>query len=97
MNLEDRTVDVRIVASPLRTVDTIVSKIPLVGRILGGTLISVPIRVRGDLGNPTVTPLSPSMVGAGLLGIVKNTLKLPFDLVEATRPEEEEAATKSEK
>jgi hypothetical protein len=38
------------------------------------------------------------MVGAGLLGIVKNTLKLPFDLVAATRPEEEEeTATKSEK
>jgi len=30
------------------------------------------------------------------LGIVKNTLKLPFDLVAATRPEEEEQAATPE-
>jgi hypothetical protein len=98
IDLRERKVDVRIVVSPLRTVDSVVSKIPLVNRILAGTLISVPIRVRGDLGNPTVTPLSPSMVGAGLLGIVKRTLTLPFDLVGATSSEEEEQAdTESEK
>jgi hypothetical protein len=98
IDLRDRKVDVRIVASPLRTVDSVVSKIPLVNRILAGTLISVPIRVRGDLGNPTVTPLSPSMVGAGLLGIVKRTLTLPFDLVGATSSkEEEQSVTESEK
>jgi hypothetical protein len=95
MSLGDRKIDVRVVVSPLRTVDAVVSKIPLVNRILAGTLISVPVRIRGDLDNPTVTPLSPSMVGAGLMGIVKRTIKLPFELIQPVIPaeEEEQAAT----
>jgi hypothetical protein len=93
MDLRDRTVDVRVVVAPLRRVDSVVSKIPLVNRILAGTLVSVPIRIRGDLANPRVIPLSPAMVGSSLLGIVKNTLTLPFELIPATIPAEEEQPT----
>jgi hypothetical protein len=96
MTLGDRKIDVRVVVSPLRTVDKIVSKIPLVNRILAGTLISVPVRIKGDLKNPKVIPLSPSMVGAELLGIVKRTLTLPCDLIQPTTPAEEEEAVSQE-
>jgi len=68
--------------SPLKTVDTVVRNIPLVGNILGGSLVSIPVKVTGDINDPTVVPLSPSAVGSGLLGTMKRVFQLPFTLTQ---------------
>lgn len=86
IDLVDKKLDLKVLVAPLKTVDSIVKKIPLVSDVLGGTLVSIPIKVTGDLGDPTVTPLSPSAVGSGLVGIMKRTLELPFKIIEPLAP-----------
>jgi hypothetical protein len=71
-------------------VDTAVKYIPVVGRILGGTLVSVPVKVTGDWSKPEVQAMSPSSVGKGLLGIVERTVKYPVDMVQPLVGEEQE-------
>ncbi|MBW1744111.1 MAG: AsmA-like C-terminal domain-containing protein [Deltaproteobacteria bacterium] len=88
INLTDKAVDLTVAVAPLKTVDFIVSKIPLVNYILRGTLVSVPMKVEGPWGDPKVTALSASGVGTGLLGIIERTVKLPVKLVEPLAPEE---------
>jgi hypothetical protein len=82
LDLRQRTMDLTVTVAPLRTVDAIIGRIPLVRGILGGTLISIPARVSGDIDNPTVIPISPADVGARMLGIMERTLKLPFRLLD---------------
>ena len=37
-----------VLVAPFRTIDRIVDIIPLVGHILGGKLISIPFKAKGD-------------------------------------------------
>jgi hypothetical protein len=78
--------DLIVLVAPLKTVDFIVKRIPKVRDILKGTLVAIPVRVRGDLSNPTVKLLSPSAVGSGLIRVLKRTLSLPVELLEPPRP-----------
>jgi hypothetical protein len=78
----NQKIDVMVAVAPLKTVDWIVQRIPIVRYILEGTLVSIPVRVYGDLKDPKIFPLDPSLIGSGLLGIMKRTLKVPFKLVQ---------------
>jgi hypothetical protein len=78
----NQRMDLVIAVAPLKTVDWIVKHIPGVGYILDGTLISIPIRVQGDLKDPRMIPLAPGQIGHDLMGIMKRTLKLPFKVVQ---------------
>jgi hypothetical protein len=82
IDLAGREMDLVVLVAPFRTVDRIVKHIPIVGGIMGGKLISIPFRAKGELGNPAVIPLSPTAVGSGVLGILERTLKLPITLME---------------
>ena len=82
IDLARKQMDLVILVAPFRTVDRIVKHIPIVGGIMGGKLISIPFRAKGELGNPYVIPLSPTAVGSGVLGILERTLKLPITLME---------------
>ena len=70
VDLMKREADLKALVSPFGTVDAVVRMIPVVRYILGGTLVTIPVAVRGDLDDPKVTPLDPAAVGEGLLGIV---------------------------
>jgi uncharacterized protein YhdP len=76
--------------APLKTVDRVIKLIPLVGEILGGTLLSIPVRVHGSLKDPKVTGISSSAIGFELLGMMKRTLGLPFKVIEPFMPREKE-------
>jgi uncharacterized protein YhdP len=76
-----RTMDLYLLVAPLKTVDAVVRRMPVLGRVLGGTLLAVPVHVTGPLGEPVATPLAPQAVAARLLGILGNTLRLPVDLL----------------
>jgi hypothetical protein len=86
IDLTENKLDLIVLVAPFKTVDRIVKIIPLVGNILGGTLISIPFRAKGDLGDPDVIPLSPTAVGSGLLGILERTLKLPITIIQPILP-----------
>jgi hypothetical protein len=81
VDLLRREEDLKVLVSPFGTVDAVVGKIPILGYILGGTLVSIPVAVRGDLDDPKVTPLDPAAVGEGLLGIVERTFKVPAHII----------------
>lgn len=90
IDLLDKNLDLTVLVAPLKTVDSILKKIPLVSHILGGTLVSIPVKVTGDWGDPTVTPLSASAVGSGLLGVMERTLNLPIKIIEFLLPQKQE-------
>jgi len=97
MNLSTFELDVVVMISPFKTLDAIVSKVPLVGRVIGGetaTLITFPVGVTGKASDPQVTLLPPGAVGEGLLNLVKRTLLLPFQILSPVLPD---AATEPEK
>ncbi|MBU2539405.1 MAG: AsmA-like C-terminal domain-containing protein, partial [Proteobacteria bacterium] len=90
MNLSTFDLDVVVMISPFKTLDAIVSKVPLVGRVIGGetaTLVTFPVGVTGKASDPQVTLLPPGAVGEGLLNIVKRTLLLPFHVLSPILPE----------
>jgi hypothetical protein len=83
VDLAARSIDLYLLVAPLKTVDSVVRRIPILGRILGGTLIAIPVRVTGSLTEPTALPLAPQAVATRLLDILGNTLRLPVDLFDA--------------
>ena len=75
--------DIVLLVAPLKTVDTVMRHIPIVGRIMtgkNGTFISVPFSVNGPFEKPRVTLLPPEAVGGGLWGVLKRTLQTPLEL-----------------
>jgi hypothetical protein len=52
------------------------------GHILQGTLIAIPVNIRGDISNPKVRALSPAAFGSRAMGILERTLKAPVRIVE---------------
>jgi hypothetical protein len=77
----NQRIDLVVAVAPLKTVDWVVRHIPILGYILKGTLVSIPVKVQGDLNNPTIIPLDPAEIGLGFLGIMKRILNVPFKLI----------------
>jgi hypothetical protein len=89
VDLLGKDTDLKVLVAPFTTLDWIIRRIPVVRYILGGTLVSIPVTVKGDILDPKVTPMSPTAVGEGLLGVMTRTLKLPVKAVDAFRSEED--------
>jgi hypothetical protein len=78
--------DLVVLLAPLRTIDTIMHHIPIIGKIItgkNGVFISVPFSVKGALEDPKVMLLPPEAVGSGLWGVLKRTLQSPVELFKA--------------
>lgn len=82
IDLKKQEADILLLAAPLKTVDRIVNKLPIINYIAGGSLISIPLRLEGKLNDLSVVPMPPSEVGKGLLNIMGRVLNAPFKLVE---------------
>lgn len=87
VDLLARTLDLTLLVAPLKTVDAVVSRIPIVSGILGGSLVSIPVHVTGTFKDPTVTPLPPAAVGKGLFNVMTRTFKLPMTVIQPLLPE----------
>ncbi|MDR4499504.1 MAG: AsmA-like C-terminal domain-containing protein [Candidatus Scalindua sp.] len=86
VDLIGEKIDLKVLVSPFKTVDFVVEKIPVVGKLLGGTLVSIPVGIKGDIENPNISYLSPSAVGKKLLDITVNTLKAPVEIIKPVIP-----------
>jgi hypothetical protein len=82
LELYKRTLDLNVLVSPFKTVHRIVRKIPILGYIVSGNLVSIPVKIQGDIKDPEVTFLSPSVIGSEFLGIIERIIKLPITLIE---------------
>jgi uncharacterized protein YhdP len=87
--------DITVLIAPFTKVDAAVKMIPILGNILGGTLVTVPLRVKGPFKDPKVTPIPASAIGEGLLGIMKRTLEIPFNVMDDVSPKKRSADTPS--
>lgn len=95
IDLFEKKVDFIFLASFLKTADSIIRMIPLVRYIMAGTLVSIPIKISGDLADPDVQYVSASAVGSSLLGMVERTLKLPVKVIEPVLPKKKEPQVES--
>jgi hypothetical protein len=68
--------------APFKTADILIEKIPILGTILNGRLVSIPVKAVGSLHDPKVFLLPPSEVGKGLVGTMQRILETPFKLIE---------------
>jgi len=75
-------IDLTCLVAPFKTIDLIIEKIPLVNTLLGGRLISVPVKATGKLSDPTVIPLHPSAVGKGIINMMSTILNTPVKLLD---------------
>ena len=66
--------------------DSILDAYLIFGSILGGSILGIPVRVTGSLGNPNVTYLAPADVGAELLDIPRKILGLPLEAIRLFTP-----------
>ena len=82
IDLVDNQMDLLILVAPFKTVDRIVEILPLIGNVLGGKLISIPFKAKGNMDDPNVYALPPTAVGSGILGILERTLKLPITIIQ---------------
>jgi hypothetical protein len=85
------TLDVELMAAPFKTVDTVVKYIPGVNYLLAGTLVTIPVSVKGDMNDPKVMVMSPSSVGSGLLRLGERIIKSPVKLIETMTPTKSES------
>jgi uncharacterized protein YhdP len=92
VDLLTREADIQVLVAPFRTVDAVVRNIPVLGYILGGTLVSVPVRVTGDIRDPKATAMEAAYVGSALLGIAERTLRTPVHLLSPILPGKEKKA-----
>jgi len=90
IDLASNSIDLTVLVAPFKTVDFLVSKIPLVNYVLKDTLISIPLRITGKLDDPNIIILSPTAVGKGVLGIMTRTLLLPVKIIEPIIPRTKE-------
>lgn len=90
MNISTLDMDFVVLVAPLKTIDAIVARIPLLGKVIGGetaTVVTFPVAVRGNIKDPQVTLLPPSAVGEGIINMVKRTLLLPFTILSPILPD----------
>ena len=86
VDLFAKELDLKILVSPFNTADFVVKRIPIIRGLLGGTIVSIPVKVKGDIENPEISYLSPSAVGKKLLGITKSVLKTPVRIIKPVIP-----------
>jgi hypothetical protein len=86
VDFEQETIDVELMAAPFKTVDTIVKFIPGINYLLAGSLVTIPVSVKGTIDDPKVLVMSPSSVGSGLLKLGERVIKSPVKLIETMTP-----------
>ena len=80
IDLQAESLELTVLVAPLKTLDRLMKKIPLISGLTGGNLVTIPVRISGHWNNPKVTPLSPQAVSKELIDLMRRTLELPFKI-----------------
>ncbi|MBE9521013.1 MAG: AsmA-like C-terminal domain-containing protein [Proteobacteria bacterium] len=84
MNMDDLHADITLLIAPLKSIDSLISKVPIIGEpIIGedGSIVAIPVTIKGPLNDPKITALHPEAVGDAVWGLVKDTMMLPFNIL----------------
>lgn len=90
LNLMDNRLNLNVMVAPIRQVNRLIGRTPIIGALFGGSAISVPVKVTGTTADPKVTYLSPSAVASSLVGLMKRTLKLPVSILSPLFPRDKQ-------
>ena len=82
LDIQDKTLDLTVLVAPLKTVDRLVKKIPIISGLTRGNLITIPVRISGSWKDPKVTPLSPQAVSKELVDLMRRALEWPFQILQ---------------
>jgi len=86
IDLARKQVDGKGLIAVLKPVDEVISRIPVVGSLFGGSIVGIPVRVAGSLDRPEVTYLSPADVGTELLNMPLKILGIPLEAIKLFAP-----------
>lgn len=84
VDLSSLEADLTLYVVPLKTIDSVMNFVPLVGRVLGGhkrTIITIPVGITGNIKDPDINVLGAMAVGKSALKMIGDTLRLPYDLL----------------
>lgn len=87
--LKDINGDLVMIIAPFKTIDAILTRIPFIGRVLGGktgSIVGIPVGIKGPLKDPQVNILPISAIGTSILELVTDTIQLPFRIIEPILP-----------
>ena len=93
-DLEQKKIDAKGLVTVLLPADKVIKSIPLVGSILSGSMVGIPVEVAGSLEQPRVSCLSPAALGAEILNIPVRLLKMPLEGLQIFTPREPGAEKK---
>ncbi len=82
--LDKRSLNLIIFIQPLKTVDRIITSLPIIGGIIGGknkSLFAIPVRLSGDWSDPKVDTLQTKAVTDLFKKLIFNVLTAPFSMV----------------
>lgn len=89
MGIDNFDADMTLLIAPFKTFDTLVSKVPLIGQPIMSeyeSIVAIPVAMKGQMPDPQVTPLHPGAVGGALFDFVKDTFKLPINILKPHSP-----------
>ncbi len=76
------TMDLLIFISPLKSIDSLIQKLPIINTMFKGNLLSIPITAKGPFHDPVVMALSPVEITKGIVNTLKDILTTPLTLLE---------------
>lgn len=91
IDLAADTLQLFIVVSPFKTFDRIIRSIPLLGYVLGGRLVAIPVQASGAIGDPDVVPMHPAALGQSVIEMVGRALLLPVRIIQPLIPDLDES------
>jgi hypothetical protein len=85
-DFERNSIDGKGLVTVLMPASKILKSIPLIGSIVSGSIIGIPVSVSGSMERPQVSYLSPAALGAELVNIPLRILKLPLGMLQFFSP-----------
>jgi|GEM_PF-6025143 len=82
IDLQNDQIEMTVLFAPFKSIDAIISNIPIVKDILGGKLMTIPFKVEGAIDQYEVIPMAPTSVDSGVFGLMKRTLRLPLTIMQ---------------
>lgn len=86
VDMGQETLNLELLAAPFKTADTVVKNIPGLNYLLAGSLVAIPVSIKGKWDDPGVRVMSASSVGSSLLNLGKRTIKSTFKLIDTLVP-----------
>jgi len=85
-DLDRNTFDVKLLAAPFKSVDSVVKSIPGVNYLMAGNLVSIPVSINGDVANPVVNIMSAEDISSSFLKFAERAIHSPIQLMNNLSP-----------